>query len=99
MLKYVRSDGRNFPFEDIQFDRIFTVTVLGEVEEKDIYIREYKRTLRDNGELLISEQKGGQDLIKEEGLIEMVGKHGIILIERFGNRLYFSLKFIKKNYN
>lgn len=94
-VEFVKSDGHTFPFSDDQFDIIFMVTVLGEVEEKETYLREFGRILKKGGRIVISEQKGDPDLMREEELEEMFSKEGFRIAERYGNRLYYTLVFEK----
>lgn len=94
-VEFIKGDGRTFPFPDKHFDIIFMVTVLGEVEEKDLYIKEMRRVLKKGGRIVISEQKGDPDLIREEDLEEMFSKEGYRVAERFGNRLFYTMVFEK----
>jgi ubiquinone/menaquinone biosynthesis C-methylase UbiE len=92
-VELVKSDGHTFPFPDEHFDIIFMVTVLGEVDEKETYLREFERVLKKGGRIVISEQKGDPDIMREEDLEEMFSKEGFRIKERFGNRLYYTLVF------
>lgn len=94
-VELVKSNGHTFPFPDDQFDIIFMVTVLGEVEDKETYIMEFGRVLKKGGRIVISEQKGDPDLIREEDLEEMFSKEGYRVAERFGNRLFYTMVFEK----
>ncbi|MCP3965840.1 MAG: methyltransferase domain-containing protein [Lentisphaerae bacterium] len=59
-VKYKLCDGMSLEFDSKSFDRIFMVTVLGEVENKDIYLSEIHRILKDDGILSISELAGSR---------------------------------------
>ncbi|WP_035571454.1 class I SAM-dependent methyltransferase, partial [Halonatronum saccharophilum] len=45
-VEYHLCNGIDFPFEDDSFDVVYMVTVLGEVENKEGYIKEFYRLLR-----------------------------------------------------
>ncbi len=95
-VEFVKSDGEQFPFPDKKFDIIFLVTVLGEVENKDLYLTEFRRILKDGGIVSISEQAGDPDLMTVEELRTIFLKNDFILIEKFEKRSHYTLIF-KKN--
>lgn len=92
-VDFVTSDGGNFPFNDNQFDIIFMVTVLGEVQNKTLYFQEFRRVLKQEGIVAVSEQKGDPDLISIEDLKKLFFTHGFTLTEKFGSKLYYTLIF------
>ena len=95
-VEFVKSDGKQFPFPDKKFDIIFLVTVLGEVENKDLYLREFRRILKDGGIVSISEQSGDPDLMTVEELRTIFSNNEFKLIEKYVKRFYYTLIF-KKN--
>ena len=48
-VEYHLCDGESFPFGDDTFDRIFLVTVFGEVENQSAYLKEFRRMLKTGG--------------------------------------------------
>lgn len=92
-VEYVKSDGVTFPFPDDHFDVIFMVTVMGEVEEKSTYLKEFGRILKKGGIISISEQKGDPDLMSKEELKDLFSRHGFKPNGEFGNSLYFTMIF------
>jgi ubiquinone/menaquinone biosynthesis C-methylase UbiE len=89
-------NGRNFPFEDGTFDVIFLVTVLGEIENKKEYIREFYRILKPNGLLSISELSGDPDKMSINEINELLKDSGFELQKVFGSRRNFTVNFRKK---
>lgn len=94
---YVVTDGLRFALADNSFDRIFMVTVLGEVAHKDEYLREISRTLRSDGILSISELAGDPDKITIEEMQSLVCQHGFEVSRIFGNRRNYTVNFRKKS--
>lgn len=92
-VEFVKSDGSTFSFPDDHFDIIFMVTVLGEVEEKETYLKEFGRILKKGGIIAISEQKGDPDLMSKEEVTELFLTHGFEPIRDYGNSLYFTMIF------
>ena len=95
-VEYIISNGEKFPFKNNQFDIIFMVTVLGEVENKDKYINEFYRVLKKDGIIAISEQRGDPDLMSIDKLNRIFNKNNFTLVEKHGNILYYTLIFKKK---
>jgi ubiquinone/menaquinone biosynthesis C-methylase UbiE len=50
-----RADARDLPFEDSSFDAAYLVTVLGEIPDPGVAIREIRRILRPGGRLVVGE--------------------------------------------
>ena len=94
-VKYVLSTGKIFPFKDKQFDRIYMVTVLGEIENIDIYMKEFRRVLKDDGIISISEQAGDPDIIPKEDLKKLFRKYDFHFDKEFGGRRNYTLNFSK----
>ena len=79
-------DGSSFPFPDRSFDRIVLVTVLGEVAERDAYLREFARLLKPNGLLSISEAAGDPDKLEQDELALLLAPYGFIPTAQYGSR-------------
>ena len=95
-VKYHLCDGDSFPFKNNSLDRIFLITVIAEVENKDKYVQEFFRMLHPEGIVSIEEQWGDNEMSKDE-LIELFKMHGFILDEIYEYRLSFTLNFKKPN--
>lgn len=78
-VQFHHADGRSFPFENNFFDRIFMVTVLGEVENREMYAQEISRTLKCDGIVSVSEMKGDPDRMKEKEITSLFKSVGLEL--------------------
>ncbi|MBN1634376.1 MAG: methyltransferase domain-containing protein [Ignavibacteria bacterium] len=95
-LEYYLCDGYTFNFPDNTFDRIFMVTVIGEVENKNEYLEEFFRIMKKGGILSISEQAGDPDKMSINEIREPVENIGFEFHRRYGNKRNFTINF-KKN--
>lgn len=93
---YYVCNGESFPYDDSYFDKIFMVTVLGEVENKDGYIAEFYRMLKPGGILSISEQAGDPDKITAKELISMMENQGFTFSKKYGSKRNFTVNFVKE---
>lgn len=98
-VNFYLCDGRSFDFPDHSFDRIFLVSVLGEVENRADYLREFQRLLKPNGLLSISELAGDPDKITLEALGQLLQPHGFQAAGCFGNKRNYTINFIKRTGN
>jgi len=96
-VEYKLTNGLSFDIESNLFDRVFMVTVIGEVENKDNYLKEINRTLKKDGILSISELAGDPDKITIEEIQSLVCKHGFEVSQIFGNQRNYTINFRKKN--
>lgn len=94
-VEYYLCDGKSFDFGDNTFDRIFMVTVLGEVENKDDYIKELRRILKDGGILSITELAGDPDKMKPEDISSLLKEYNFSFYTLFGNKKNFTINFKK----
>ncbi len=94
-VEYVRTDGAHLGLESSRFDRVFMVTVIGEVENKDAYLREIHRTLKEDGILSISELAGDPDKLSREELQSLVCPHGFDTCDVFGTARNYTMNFTK----
>ena len=95
-VEFRLTDGFSFELESNSFDRIFMVTVIGEVQNKDIYFKEINRTLKDNGVLSISELAGDPDKISIEERTSIVCNYGFEVSHIFGSKRNYTINFKKK---
>jgi len=94
-VEYHRCNGHDLPFGDNSFDVIFLVTVLGEVEQKKEYVREFHRILKPGGLLSVSEQAGDPDRLSKDAIMALMQDDGFELYKTFGNRKNYTLNFKK----
>jgi ubiquinone/menaquinone biosynthesis C-methylase UbiE len=92
---YLVCNGEKFNLPDNYFERIFMVTVLGEVENKDIYVAEFYRMLKPGGILSVSEQAGDPDKLTIEETKELALLYSFTFSELFGNTKNYTINFIK----
>jgi len=94
-VEYYLCDGTSFNFDDNTFDRIFMVTVIGEVENKDEYLNEFYRILKEGGLLSVSELAGDSDKLTIEEVKYLAEKHKFKFYKLFGNKRNYTINFIK----
>jgi len=95
-VDYRLTDGNSFDLTSNSFDRVFMVTVIGEVDNKDDYLQEIHRILKEDGILSISELAGDPDKISIEELSKLVCAHGFNVFETFGNSFNYTVNFRKE---
>lgn len=94
-VEYRLGNGKTLDFENGAFDRVFMVTVIGEVENKKAYIREIHRILKDDGMLSISELAGDPDKLNREALEALVCPEGFKVKACFGTARNYTMNFEK----
>lgn len=95
-VEYHHCDGKTFPFPDNNFDVIFMVTVLGEVENKREYIREFQRIIKTNGILSISEQGGDPDRLSIDEIKTLMQDSNFAFYAVYENKNNFIINFRKR---
>lgn len=83
------------PFEDKSFDIVFMVTVLGEVKDQELLIREAHRLLRRGGTLSVSEHLPDPDFVSFGKLRDLLKKNGFRFGRKFGRRWAYTANFEK----
>jgi ubiquinone/menaquinone biosynthesis C-methylase UbiE len=94
-VEYRLGNGKTLDFENASFDRVFMVTVIGEVENKQSYLREIHRILKNDGILSISELAGDPDKLSREALETLVCPEGFKVRARFGSAGNYTTNFEK----
>lgn len=94
-VEYHLCNGVTFPFENNEFDVIYMVTVLGEIENKQQYAKEFFRVLRPNGILSISEQPGDPDKMTIGEIKELLDYSGFKVDKLYGTKNNFTINFRK----
>lgn len=95
-VDYKLTDGNSLDLESNFFDRVFMVAVIGEVDNKDKYLKEIYRILKEDGILSISELAGDPDKFSLEEIQSLVSEYGFEVNEVFGNRLNYTVNFKKQ---
>ena len=88
-------DGEKFNLADETFDIIFLVTVIGEIENREAYIKEFYRLLKKGGLLSISELKGDPDKMTTSEIKELLNDSGLSYERIYGNERNFTINFRK----
>ncbi|MGM5631590.1 methyltransferase domain-containing protein [Apibacter raozihei] len=94
-VEYYLCNGNNFEFTDEMFDRIYMITVIGEVENKDSYCKEFYRMLKKGGILSISEQAGDPDKLSISETEDLFESYGFTAYKLYGTQKNFTINFIK----
>lgn len=94
--EYYLCNGTAFEFPDNTFDRIFLVTVIGEVENKDEYLREFNRILKPEGILSISELAGDPDKLSIDEVQKLAGDVGFEFYKLYGTKRNYTINFKKR---
>jgi len=95
-VEYKLCNGKTLDFDDESFDRVFMVTVIGEVENKREYLKEIGRILKSDGVLSISELAGDPDKLSIEELKSLVCSEGFKFKELFGTHRNYTMNFEKE---
>jgi ubiquinone/menaquinone biosynthesis C-methylase UbiE len=95
-VDYRLCNGRDLPFDNNIFDVIFMVTVLGEIENKQEYVREFHRVLRNNGIVSVSEQAGDPDKMEIAEIESLFNDLGFKTSGLFGTKKNFTINFRKE---
>lgn len=93
--EYYLCGGRAFDLQSNYFDRIFLISVLGEVTNKDIYLSEFYRMLKQNGILSISELAGDPDKMSINEVKILAEKYNFNFSELFGTERNYTINFKK----
>jgi ubiquinone/menaquinone biosynthesis C-methylase UbiE len=88
-------DGTALPYPDGMFDRIFLVTVLGEISHRSQYAREMFRVLRPGGIVSVSEQGGDPDCLSVEDVQNILRPAGFVLDRIYGRGRTYTANFRK----
>ena len=96
-VEYHLCNGKTFDFKDNFFDVIFLVTVLGEVENKEAYIKEFARMLKSDGVVSVTELAGDPDKMSIEELSTLFKKPNYFIHTQYGSKKKFTINFRKEN--
>ena len=94
-VDYLLCNGVEIDLEANSFDRVFMVAVIGEIENRNKYLKEIHRLLKDDGMLSISELAGDPDKLSTEELEQLVSSFGFKAIQCFGSEKNYTMNFEK----
>jgi len=95
-VEFYLCNGDNYLLPDESFDVIFLVTVIGEIENKGAYIKEFHRMLKSGGILSISELRGDPDKLTIAEVKELLVDSGFVYDKLFGNENNYTINFKKE---
>lgn len=88
------SDGQALPFDTASLDAIFLVTVFGEIEARDCFLREAHRVLKPGGILSITEHHPDPDFESAEEVKESARAHKFVPVQKLGWRWAYTLNLV-----
>lgn len=94
-VDYRLANGNSLELESNFYDRVFMVTVIGEVDNQDSYLQEIHRILKKNGILSISELAGDPDKFSLDEIQSLVSSYGFTVNDVFGSRWNYTVNFKK----
>ena len=92
-IEYYHCNGTSFDISDQTFDRIFMVTVIGEVENKEAYMAELFRMMKPGGILSVSELAGDPDKMTITEVRELAEEQGFEYYKTFGTERNYTINF------
>ncbi|BDD86533.1 hypothetical protein DPPLL_08980 [Desulfofustis limnaeus] len=97
-VDYLLTDGARFDLASKAFDRVFMVTVLGEVANQETYLQEIHRILKDDGIVSISELAGDPDKMSIDQLHALTSAQDFETTRIFGNRFNYTINLRKRGH-
>jgi ubiquinone/menaquinone biosynthesis C-methylase UbiE len=88
-----QGDAQRLPYRDSTFDAAYLISVLGEVPDALLSLRELRRVLKPAGRLVIGEMFVDPDFISLRALRKMATDAGFVFEWRFGPRLAYGALF------
>ncbi len=85
-----RGDARRLPYPNATFDAAYLVSVLGEIPDAPLALRELRRVLKPGAKLLVAEVLIDPDFISLPALREMASDAGFVLERQFGPRFAYA---------
>ena len=88
-------NAASLPYSSNQFDRIFMVTVLGELNEAALALAEMFRVMRPGALLSVSEQRTDPDFLNLKNVKELAKSTGFIFEKKYGWFWNYTANFTK----
>lgn len=93
---YTLANGNGrIPFDEESFDVVFMITVLGEVKDQELLIREIHRLLRTGGVLSVSEHLPDPDFVSSGKLRRLLENNNFCFQRRFGKSWAYTANYEK----
>jgi SAM-dependent methyltransferase len=90
-----RSDATALPYEEGTFDAAFLVTVLGEIPDQEVALRELTRVLKPGGRLVVGEVVGDPHYVRLAPMRLRASGAGLGYERRVGSPLGYFARFSK----
>jgi ubiquinone/menaquinone biosynthesis C-methylase UbiE len=88
-----QASAYELPYQDKYFDRVYMVTVLGEIPDKQRALAEFRRVLKDGGCLAVGEIILDPDYPRRSTVTALCQEAGFELSETYGNIMHYLLLF------
>jgi SAM-dependent methyltransferase len=85
-----QGDAQRLPYHDSTFDAAYLVSVLGEIPDAPLALRELRRVLKPAGRLVIGEILVDPDFVSLPALRRMATDAGLVFERRFGPRFAYN---------
>ena len=85
--------GAQLPYPDEQFDAAYLVTVIGEIPDPDIALRELRRVVRPGGRLAVGEVLLDPDYTSLRELRSLAEASGFRFVRRYGSPFAYVAQF------
>jgi ubiquinone/menaquinone biosynthesis C-methylase UbiE len=92
-----QASAYELPYPDDFFDRVYMITVLGEIPDKQRGLMEIRRVLKVDGILAIGEFLIDPDYPRRSTTKSWCRESGFVLNKEYGNWLHYLLNFSKAN--
>ena len=87
---FVCADAGTLPLRSASVDKVYLITVLGEIPDRQVALQEIRRVLRPGGQLSVSEQFPDPDFITRRTLRRELGAAGFVETRTRGHLFYTS---------
>jgi ubiquinone/menaquinone biosynthesis C-methylase UbiE len=87
-ISAVRADARELPFDDDTFDAAYLVTVLGEIPDQEAALRELRRVVKPDGQIVVGELFGDPHMVTHRALRDRAAEAGLAVEHKLGGRLW-----------
>ena len=94
-IQYIGGGAGRGLLKSNRYDRALLITVLGEIPDRKAALEEIYNSLKPGGLLLVTEVIADQHFQNRKSVTRLAASAGFIEKENVGNRVLFSINFIK----
>lgn len=91
-----QASAYDLPYPHSYFDLVYMIAVLGEIPDKKRALAEFRRVLKDDGLLAISEFLPDPDFPRRKTVTAWCQDAGFVLADTYGNLMHYLLLFSNK---